>query len=152
MFDRADLLCRIAHNERLIEASDLRGAVRASAPADLAALGVDRADLRIAAARAFIRAARAAAIARIDLGLRRIVLLDKIAASSRRRGAAQPDESDVADAQLAFTRIFGEAPPDLKYIAKPFAGRTSEAELLRLVGDQARFESARAARRRKIAA
>jgi hypothetical protein len=126
--------------------------VRQAAPADLASMGVDRPDLRWAASRAWIRNTRAAAIARADSALRRIVLLERIAASARRRRAAQPDESDVADAQLAFTRIFGEASPDLKYIAKPFAGPTSEAELLRLAGDQRLFEATRAARRRAIAA
>jgi hypothetical protein len=150
--DDDDLLTLIERNERLIAASDLRDEIRRTAPADLAALQIDRPDLRWQAARAYIRATRGAAIARIDLGLRRIVLLDKIAASSRRRGAAMPDESDVADAQLAFTRIFGEAPPDLKYMAKPFAGRTSEAELLRLASDERRHEAARKAWLRQLLA
>jgi hypothetical protein len=149
--DRSDLLCRIAANERLLEANAAREIVRQAAPADLASMGVDRPDLRWQAARAYIRSARTAAIARIDLGLRRLVMLDRISASARRR-AATVDESDLADAGLWFERKFGQPAPSLAYIPPSFAGRTSEAELLRLAGDQRRFEAARAARRRASAA
>jgi hypothetical protein len=152
--DDCDLQERLAHNERMLEANAWREAVRRTAPADLAALGVDRADLRMAAAQAYLRSVRAAALVRIDLGLRRIILLDRILATWRRRGEPGfgPDESDFADAALWYERKLGECAPDLAYIPPPHAGKTSEAELLRLGQDQRRFEAARKAWRRQLLA
>jgi len=132
----------------------LRDSVRSSAPADLTWLGIDSADLRWAAAQAYIRAARDAAGARIDLALRRFIWLQRVMKAWRRRGKPGfgPADSDFADATNAYRSLFREDVPPLAYTAAEPYGPTSAEALLRLAEDQRQYEAARAARKRDGAA